>query len=212
MSGPTNQQLRVTWTDRAIDTFRGGELSMAAIDLLANGAPATAAGLAVATGRSLDQVQAYIENARRAGAEVDDGAIVGNALTLRPTEHRFRVRGNDLFTWCGFDALFLPIMLGEPAAVASTCPVTREPIRLRVEPDGSVSAAVPDSVVVGIVGEEVISCCQVAGPGSAICSQMPLFASRAAGERWQADHPGVGIVDLTDAREIARGYAEGCCR
>lgn len=137
---------------------------------------------------------------------------MGNALTLRPTEHRFRVRGNDLFTWCGFDALFLPIMLGERAAVASTCPVTGEPIRLRVEPDGTVSAAVPNSAAVGIVGEEVTSCCQVAGPGSAICAQMPLFASRQAGERWQVEHRGVGIVDLADAREIARAYAQGCCR
>jgi hypothetical protein len=35
---------------------------------------------------------------------------------------------------------------------------------------------------------------------------MPLFASRQAGERWQAGKPGVGIVDLLDAREIARAY------
>jgi alkylmercury lyase len=212
MSGPTTQQLHATWTRRAIDTFRGGELSMATTDRLANGRPATAAGLAAATGRSLEQVRAYIVNAGRAGAEVADGTIVGNALTLYPTEHRFRVRGHDLFTWCGFDALFLPIMLGERAEVASTCPVTGEPIRLRVEPDGTVCAAIPDTVVVGIVGEEVTSCCRVAGPGSPICTQMPLFASRAAGERWQADHPGVGIVDLDDAREIARAYAQGCCR
>jgi alkylmercury lyase len=185
---------------------------MATINLLADGQPATPAGLAAATGRSVEQVRAYIDNAREAGAEVEGGAIVGNALTLRPTAHRFRVRGNDLFTWCGFDALFLPIMLGERADVASTCPVTGEPIRLRVEPDGTVSAAVPDSVVVGIVGEAVTSCCRVAGPGSAICSQMPLFVSREAGQRWQVDHPGVGIVDLDDAREIARAYAEGCLR
>jgi Alkylmercury lyase len=52
----------------------------------------------------------------------------------------------------------------------------------------------------------------MAGPGSAICSQMPLFASREAGERWQVGHPGVGIVDLDEAREIARAYVQGCCR
>jgi hypothetical protein len=38
---------------------------------------------------------------------------------------------------------------------------------------------------------------------------MPFFASREAGERWLADHPGVAIVDLDDARSIARAYVAG---
>lgn len=202
------QDLHATWSRRRDETNRGGGLSMAAIRLLADGKPATPAALAEATGRGVDEVRTYIGNARRAGAEIEEGAVVGVALTLRPTEHRFRVRGNDLYTWCGFDALFLPIMLGEPAEVTSTCPVTGVEIRLRVEPDGTVSAAAPETVVVAIVGEEVTSCCSVAGPGSQICAQMPLFASRAAGERWLADHPGVAVVDLGDAREIARTYAQ----
>jgi hypothetical protein len=46
----------------------------------------------------------------------------------------------------------------------------------------------------------------VAGPDSAICTQMPLFASREVGERWQGDHPDVAIVDLDQAHEIARAY------
>jgi hypothetical protein len=46
----------------------------------------------------------------------------------------------------------------------------------------------------------------VAGPDSAICTQMPFFSSREAGERWQRDHPGVAIAALDQAREIARAY------
>lgn len=197
--------VRATWSKREYST---NSASRAAINLLADGKPATPTALAAATGLSIDQVQAYIEGARRQVVEVEDGAIVGAALTLRPTEHRFRVRGNDLYTWCGFDALFVPIVLGEQAEVASTCPITGADIRLTVEPDGSISAATPAGVVVGIVGEEITSCCLVSGPGSAICAQMPLFASREAGERWLADHSGVAVVDLDDAREIARAYVE----
>ena len=203
MSTPTVTELQAAWRRRDYST---NPVRRAAITLLADGRPATPAALAAATGRSIQQIQAHIDNARRAGVEVKDGAIVGLALTLRPTEHRFRVRGHDLYTWCGFDALFLPIMLGERAEVASTCPVTGTPIHLTVEPDGTVSAATPDTAVVGIVGEEVISCAAVAGHGPATCAQMPLFASRQAGERWLADHPGVAVVDLTAAREVARAY------
>lgn len=190
--------------------FHQPGVSRAAINLIANGTPVTPAALAEATGTSIEKITDDIENARREGAEVEDGAIVGLALTLRPTEHLFRVRGNDLYTWCGFDALFIPIIVGERAEVTSTCPVTSADIQLTVEPDGTVSAASPGSVVVGIVGHEVTSCCAVAGPQSEICSQMPFFASRQASERWLADHPGVAIVNLDDAREIARAYVQGC--
>jgi hypothetical protein len=64
--------------------------------------------------------------------------------------------GHDLYTWCGFDALFLPIVLGERAEVAWTCPVTGEAIHLTVEADGTISGAEPPGVVVGIVGPQVM--------------------------------------------------------
>jgi alkylmercury lyase len=110
-------------------------------------------------------VRADIADARRRSVQVDDdGAVVGAALTLRPTPHRFRVRGHDLYAWCGFDALFLPIVLGERAEVASTCPVTGEAIHLTVEADGTVSGAEPPGVVVGIVGPQVMALCPGSGP------------------------------------------------
>lgn len=207
MTTPTTADLQATWTNRR--AFNDG-VTKAAIALLKDGRPATPRALAATTAASLEQVMASIDNARKVGVEVEDGAIVGAALTLRPTEHRFHVRGNDLYTWCGFDALFLPIMLDERAEVMSACPVTGAQIRLTVEPDGTVSAATPAGVVVAIVGEGITACCSVAGPGSDICSQMPFFASRDAAERWLTDHPGVGIVDLDTARRIARAYVAAC--
>lgn len=208
MTTPSVDELRTTWTIRPV--FTNATANRAAIRLLADGRPATAEALAKTTGASVEQVETYIDAARAQGIEVEDGAIVGAALSLRPTQHRFRVRDHDLYTWCGFDALFLPIMLGERAEVASTCPVTSTEIRLTVEADGTVSALSPEATVVGIVGEEVTSCCTTTGPQSEVCTQMPFFASRTAGEQWRADHPGVAIVDLDDAREIARAYVAAC--
>jgi alkylmercury lyase len=207
MSTPTTHELLATWRRRRNDTNRGP--TGAVVNLLADGHPVTVAALADLTGWSVEQVGTYLENARQSGVEVDGDAIVGMALTLRPTQHRFRVRGNVLYTWCGFDALFLPVVLEERAEVESRCPVTGAEIRLTVEADGKVSAATPSTAAVAIVGEDVTSCCQVTGPGSAICSQMPLFASREAGERWLIDHPGVAVVDLDDARRIALTYVHG---
>jgi alkylmercury lyase len=203
MTTPSLDELRTTWTIRP-----GFSTRWEVIDLLADGKPATPEALTAATGLSIEEVTAHIDDVRRRGGEVEDGAIVGAALTLRPTEHRFRLRGHDLYTWCGFDALFLPVLLGEPAEVASTCPVTGTGIRLVVGADGTVSHSSPKTVVVGIVGQDVTSCCPFSGPGSAVCTQMPFLSSREAGERWLLDHPGVAVIDLDDAREIARTYVD----
>lgn len=208
MTTPSIDELRTTWTIRP--AFTTTKVSRAAIRVLADGQPATASALAEATGTRREEIEAVIDAARVQGYEVEDGAIVGAALTLRPTQHRFRIRGRDLYTWCGFDALFLPIMIGERANVTSMCPVTGAEIRLTVEADGTVSAASPESTVVGIVGQDVTSCCTTTGPQSEVCTQMPFFASRQAGEQWQAGHPGVAIVALNDARDIARAYAAAC--
>jgi alkylmercury lyase len=206
MSTPSIADPRTIWTTRPV--FSNGAVNRAAIALLADGKPATAEALAIATGMTAGEVTAYIATARSRGVEVENGAIVGAALTLHPTGHRFRVRGNDLYTWCGFDALFLPIMLGERAEVASTCPVTGAAITLTVQADGTVSSSAPTGAVVGIVGQNITSCCPTSGPQSAVCTQMPFFASRDAARRWLADHPGVAILDLDDASEIARAYAD----
>jgi alkylmercury lyase len=122
MNTPSIADLKAAWTPRDYSTHK---LRRVGVDLLANGESVTAALLAEVAGVSVDEATSHIAEARQAGVEVEDGAIVGSALTLRPTAHRFRVRGNDMYTWCGFDALFLPIIVGERAAVASTCPVTR---------------------------------------------------------------------------------------
>lgn len=96
MRTPTLNELHATWTRCRDQTNR--RASATAVNLLADGQPVTPAALARATGWTADQVASYLENARRAGAEIEEGAIVGLALTLRPTGHRFRVRGNDLYT------------------------------------------------------------------------------------------------------------------
>lgn len=126
MTGPTLDELLRTWTRRAAGerALSSPALEQAILQSLADGRAATPAEIARATGASPDHVRDQIDAAASLGCEVQDDAIVGAALTLLPTGHRFRVRGNDLFTWCGFDAMFLPIMLQERAWVTTTCPVT----------------------------------------------------------------------------------------
>ena len=92
MTTPSLAELRAAWAaDPDSGPWRG------LINLLADGRPLTAEALAAATRRGVGRVRADIADACRRVVQVhDDGAVVGAALTLRPTPHRFRARGHDL--------------------------------------------------------------------------------------------------------------------
>lgn len=75
--------------------------------------------------------------------------MVGLALTLNPTPHRFIVKGSTLYTWCALDAIFLPGLLGETAVVESACLTSGETIRLSVTPDSVVTYS-PSTAVLSI--------------------------------------------------------------
>lgn len=206
-ASPTLDDLLATWDgrrNRVLGDTRGS-FRHAVLDRIADGVPATAADIAEATGWDADMVAHQMDVAAAAGCEIHDGAVVGAALTLTPTSHEFTVRGNTLHTWCGFDALFLPLLLDEPAQVRSTCPVTGQPIALAVDPGGTVHDVAPPTTQVAITGPA--AACATAGPGSELCTQMPFLASPEAGRAWAADHDGVAVVDLATGMTVAAAYA-----
>lgn len=210
MTTPTLDELLDVWGNRAGDIGVGtaNRWSRSVLDLLANGQPIDPKRLAAATGMSLQAAAERLGWARDAGYEFDDSdRLVGAALSLNPTEHHFRIRGRDLYAWCGFDTLFLPILLDEPANVISTCPDTGTTIRLHVAADGTVSDLTPASTVLAVVGVEITACCPTTGPGSAVCTQMPFLAHQQAALHWLNGRSGIAILSIPDATRLAQAYA-----
>lgn len=164
------------------------------------------------------QVADLFQGAAKQGAEVNgDGALVGSALTLNPTPHRFRVDGNDLYAWCSLDTLFLPALIDAVAEVESTCPVTGETIRLTVGPEGVRSYHPPTARTSVVVPGQTPSCevDAATGPDSATCTQMNFFATPEAAAEWVNQHAGVEILTIEEANRVARTFAEDpacdCC-
>ncbi|MCH7564265.1 MAG: hypothetical protein IH968_10630 [Gemmatimonadetes bacterium] len=77
----------------------------------------------------------------------EDRVIGFWGLAIRETSHRFRLGENQLYTWCAWDALFLPEILGATADVVSKCPSTGTEVRLRVGAN-RIEAAEPAEVAV----------------------------------------------------------------
>lgn len=161
--------------------------------LLAEGEPVTVAELAAANGQSEDTVRQGL--AAVPDTEYDEeGNIIGLALTMRPTPHRFTVAGEQLYTWCALDTLIFPTLIGKAATVESTSPTSGTTIRVTVAADGTVASVHPATAVVSLV--------EPGAPGSvrsSFCNQVHYFASREDAQPWIDAYPGGEVVDVATA-------------
>lgn len=174
-------------------------VSIALYRLLAQGHPADAKGLSDASGVAVNDVREMIAGWH--GVERGpNGAVTGFwGLTLSETKHRFRINGSELHTWCAWDTLFLPPILHASSDVDSRCPITGNPIVLRIGP-GGVETVQPETVVVSFllpreadIEKSVIE---------SFCCYVHFLVSPEAGEKWVSQRPGTFLLSLSDAWEI----------
>ena len=165
---------------------------------LAEGQPVSAGRLADMAGLPVELAKALFEHGKALGGEWDEeGRLLGNVLTLVPTPHRFRVNGNELYTWCSLDAMHLPGLLGQPAEVESVDPINGRAIQLTIPPDG-VPTYRPADTVLSIV----LSGGNRGGPQSPLCRQMHFFASAESAAIWKKDHPEATIMSVEEVYQL----------
>jgi alkylmercury lyase len=118
--------------------------------------------------------------------------------------HRFDVDGCTLSTWCAWDSLFIPEILGRPARVSSADPESGEIVHLVVTPERIesvepnetwMSFILPDAQGFGISAANVMA---------KFYHFIFFFASRSSGERWVGKHPGTFLYSLDDAFALAK--------
>ena len=109
-----------------------------------------------------------------------------------------------LWTWCAWDSLFIPEILGEVAHVESKDPESGTTIRLTVTPEG-VRSREPETTLVSFIALDAnqfdSSADHVIG---SFCHFVFFFESRQSGERWVANHEGTFLVSLDEAADLAR--------
>jgi alkylmercury lyase len=132
------------------------------------------------------------------------GELVGYlGLSRQPTAHQFVVHDRTLFTWCAWDALFLPRVIGHTARVASHCPVTGRAIALLVGPDGVLEVD-PASAVMSFVASS-----GPAGNGAGACCPYIYFLdSPVEAKQWQAGHPTGCVLPIDEASALARSFVD----
>jgi alkylmercury lyase len=192
----------VDQTTDLISRVEGQQLLPHAIRLLADGQPVTLEQLAATAGRSIEDIEAAL--AAQTSAERDDqGRLVGLALTLRRTSHRITVDGRALFAWCATDTLMVPVILGRPAVIESTCPQTGTAIRIELTPDAVKRVDPPDAVMSAVRPRG-----ELENVRAQTCDHGHFFSSRAATAAWTQAHPDGHIYPVEQAFQLDRRVIE----
>lgn len=189
--------------NRREETGLDAGLLIPLLRLLVDGDPVTVEQLAAAAGRALDEVRRGL--AAVPDTEYDEqGRIIGQGLTLRPTPHRFTVAGEELYTWCALDTLIFPALLDRPARVESVSPASGEPIRVTVEPADGVISVEPATAMVSLVNPE-----QITSIRSSFCNQVHYFTSPDDAAGWLAEHPDAELAPVAEAYRIGAALTTG---
>ncbi|MHA7156204.1 organomercurial lyase MerB [Arthrobacter sp. TMN-50] len=189
--------------DRLASTETGMQpwLWLPLLKLLAQGDPVDVGDLAAATGRPVDEVRTALE--AMADTEYDgSGRIIGQGLTQRPTQHRFEVDGEQLYTWCALDTLIFPTLLGATARIESASKATGTPVRVTVDNTG-VTGVEPATAVVSLVNPQDMSSVR-----SSFCNQVHFFTSPEEAAPWLEDHPEGTVIPVGEAYRLGSSMAE----
>ncbi len=181
---------------------QGQQVSAQIYRHLATGQPVAIEELADTLNMPLSDVKSIIEG--WSGVYFDDGGKILGYWGLGVTEmpHRFLVNGHTLYTWCAWDSLFIPQIIGQTAYVESLDPVTKETIRITVGPEG-VLAVEPAGAVLSfmmpntdLIRADVIK---------SFCHYVHFFTSEDTAAKWisRSDKPGdMVILTLEDGYKI----------
>jgi alkylmercury lyase len=175
-------------------------LALALLDELAQGHPVSVSRLARATERDEADLTAALH--RWPNVHYDQlGRVVAFAgLSVAPTEHRLEVAGRQLYTWCAWDTLFLPSLLGQAARVESACPVTATEVHLTVGPE-RVQAAEPPALEVSFPAPASTDTSDII---ASFCCHVHFLAGHDAAARWLAENQDGLTLGVDDAVELGR--------
>jgi alkylmercury lyase len=131
----------------------------------------------------------------------DQKRVIGFwGLAIPEMPHRLVVDGKVLHTWCAWDSLFIPGILGKAARVESTDPETGESVRLSVSADGLQDVS-PRHTVVSFLAPQTRFDANVR---QNFCHFVHFFASENSARRWTGHHPGTFILSIDAAYKLGK--------
>lgn len=177
------------------------QLAIALYKSLAKGKPVSFKDLAINVNRTEDDIRQALSDWPGVFFN-DDKDVTGFwGIAVQPTGHRMEINGVTIYTWCAWDSLFVPELVGATAQVISKCEQSGEEIRLIVSPD-SVTAESHQDIVVSFVIPDIEEF--RTNTTASFCHFVYFFKDRQAGEVWVKNHDGTFLLTLNDAFAVGK--------
>jgi len=186
-----------------VDKPKLAPLSLVLYRGLGAGRPVERAAVAKELSLSAREVDRLIAQLPASTIDLDgENAVIGFwGLSLGKANHVFCLGQLKLQTWCVFDALFLPQILGKAATSITQCPKTGTKIVVEIDPTKGAGCELLRPVM-SIVPPSKAACCE--NLRDAFCNHVNLFVHEAAFRDWSAGRTDVDCVSL----EVAYGLAQ----
>lgn len=177
------------------------QIALCLYRLLAAGSPVSIDRLAKAAGTGIDETARTLS--AWPGVYYDDGgSIIGFwGLAIEPMPHRLNVDGRTLYTWCAWDGLFIPEILGVAANFVTQCPVSQAEIAIDLDSRGGYETQTPDVVMSFLRPEKGMFDGDIIGQ---FCHYVYLFEDRQTAQPWLESNPAAILLDLPQAVELSR--------
>lgn len=176
-------------------------LAIALYQSLAKGNPVSFKELANALDRTEDDIRQAFSDWPGVFFDDNNDVIGFWGIAVKPMGHRMEIDDITTFTWCAWDSLFIPELVGATAHVTSKCEQSSEEITLTVSPDGATAESHKDVVVSFVTPsvEEIRS-----NATASFCHFVYFFKDRQAGEVWLKDHPEAFLLGLDEAFAVGK--------
>ena len=174
---------------------------------LANGQPVTQEqinDISTELGLSGDLTNEFLRQVTERDADDNIIGLVGLSLNEN-WAHQFNIEGAPLRTWCAWDSLFLPALVGKRVVVESESPVSGKTVCLVVSPEKVESSTPPDAVVsIATIDPALHDVSSVEAIWGNFCHQVFFFPSKAEAEQWAEGKKNIAILSVHDAYELGK--------
>lgn len=187
-------------------------VGVAAYRLMAAGERATPEHIAPLVVMPAGRIRVVVEDLPT--ATVADGEITAFlGLQLEAGRHRLTFGERSLSTWCAWDTLFLPGLIGRPGRAESRCPVTGEQVVVEVDPELGVTRASPAGARLSFLahpapfaGDVMVGFCRWINflSGSSAAEAWAAWAGRTGVESDAPDHAEITVLSLAEGVEVGR--------
>ena len=174
--------------------------------LLAAGEPVALERVCEVVGLTPERGEAALAGLRSVVRDERGRAVTCCGLSLRETAHLLMVDERRLYTWCAWDVLFLPELLGRTVRATSRCPVSGEQISVELGP-GRTPTVCPASAVLSFVLPDPSP---TADPYLSFCHFVNFFDSPEAGLEFVSGNEHLFLLSVEEGYRLGQAVNRAC--